>query len=68
MMTTNEEYAGKSGTVCPYCQYEEVSYLGQPFELDGFILWLTECDDCGKKWRSQYSLTGWEETGWEEDN
>lgn len=58
---TSEEYVMLGGCRCPYCGSTDLS--GQDFDMGVGLAWQdVSCLDCGKGWRDQYTLTGWQYT------
>lgn len=57
---TDEEYCGTGGNRCPFCGSD--NFDGEEIEYDSGIAWQdVECNECGKRWQDQYSLTGYKE-------
>lgn len=56
------EYLERGGTHCPYCGSDDVE--SAPLETDSGIAWAAvTCFSCEARWRDNYTLTGFEDSG-----
>ena len=55
---SEKDYVMRSGIPCPFCESEDVDTTG-PVQTDIGVAWQPVfCNDCGKEWNDQYTLTG----------
>jgi predicted Zn-ribbon and HTH transcriptional regulator len=54
-------YLSLNGTICPFCKSENIG--GGDFDTGNTMVFLPiRCDNCGKEWTDEYTLTGVTET------
>lgn len=58
---TDTEYIKAEGACCPLCRSSNISTCG-PFDGEGGSQDVT-CFDCGKIWRDNYKLIGYDVVG-----
>jgi len=54
-----DPYLETGGMICPYCKCEDICAMEAPNMSGSTCHQKVECTSCGKRWKDEFTLTGW---------